>query len=42
MRKFNISPKFTNPTGIFRKSTDTIGSDDIQKTDNAIQYASPI
>ena len=42
MRKFNISPKFTNPTGIFRKSTDTIGSDDIQQTDNAIQYASPI
>lgn len=42
MRKFNISPKFTNPTGIFKKSTDSIGSEDIQQTDDAIQYASPI
>lgn len=42
MRKFNISPKFTNPTRIYKDTNSKIDSSDIPTAESTIEFASPI
>ncbi len=42
MRKFNISPKFTNPTRIYQNTSTEIDNADLPSAQTPIEYASPI
>ena len=42
MRKFNISPKFTNPTRIYQNNDTDINNADLPSAQTPIEYASPI
>ena len=42
MRKFNISPKFTNPTRIYQNTDTDINNADLPSAQTPIEYASPI
>ena len=42
MRKFNISPKFTNPTRIYKDTNSKVDSSEIPTAESTIEFASPI
>ena len=42
MRKFNISPKFTNPTRIYKDTKSEIDSSTLPSVESTIKFASPI
>jgi hypothetical protein len=42
MRKFNISPKFTNPTRIYQNTNSDVNNADLPSAQTPIEYASPI
>jgi len=42
MRKFNISPKFTNPTRIYEDTKSEIDSSTLPSVESTIKFASPI